>query len=134
MYLLDTNVISETIKKTPHPHVISWLSSINISQFSLSVLTLAEIRKGIEKLADGSKKQTIIQWLENDLVHQFHGRIININQEISEKWGYISSIRTTPAIDALIAATALVTNHRLVTRNEQDFKGIVGLEIINPWC
>lgn len=56
MYLLDTNIISETIKKTPNLQVLSWLSSIESTKFSLSVLTIGEIRKGIEKLNDVGKK------------------------------------------------------------------------------
>ena len=99
----------------------------------LSVLAIAEIRKGIEKLQDATKKQSIIQWLENDLTTKFHGRIIPINQDIAEKWGYLSAYKNIPAIDGLIAATALVFNYKLVTRNIKDFEGIIGLEIINPW-
>ena len=133
MYLLDTNVISETIKKAPHQDVIRWLASVDASQFLLSVLAIAEIRKGIEKLQDATKKQSIIQWLENDLTTKFHGRIIPINQDIAEKWGYLSAYKNIPAIDGLIAATALVFNYKLVTRNIKDFEGIIGLEIINPW-
>lgn len=133
MYLLDTNIISETIKKTPNPQVVSWLSSIEPSKFSLSVLTLGEIRKGIEKLEDEVKKQKILQWLEEDLVKKFYGRIISIDIDIADKWGYISSLQNLSAIDALIAATAIVHNHKLVTRNVKDFSGISGLELINPW-
>ena len=133
MYLLDTNVISETIKKAPNQDVIRWLASVYASQFLLIVLAIAEIRKGIEKLQDATKKQSIIQWLENDLTTKFHGRIIPINQDIAEKWGYLSAYKNIPAIDGLIAATALVFNYKLVTRNIKDFEGIIGLEIINPW-
>ncbi|MGV3740464.1 MAG: PIN domain-containing protein [Gammaproteobacteria bacterium] len=113
MYLLDTNIISETIKKKPNPHVLSWLSSIESSKFFLSVLTMGEIRKGIEKLEDLAKKQKILQWLEEDLVKKFYGRIISIDIDIADKWGYISSLQNLSAIDALIAATAIVHNHRL---------------------
>lgn len=133
-YLLDTNVISETIKKNPDTRVLRWLSSIDSSQFSLSVLTVGEIRKGIERLADGSKKQSIIQWLEVDLMKQFYGRVILIDERVTDKWGYIGSIVTIPAIDALIAASAMVHNLKIVTRHIKDFEKIVGLEIINPWA
>lgn len=133
MYLLDTNVISEIIKKSPDKCVIAWLMSIDSQKFSISVLTLGEIRKGIEKLQDVSRKQKITNWLENDLVNRFYGRIINIDAGIADKWGYITSIRNIPAIDGLIAASAIVHNHKLVTRNIKDFDGISNLEIINPW-
>ena len=132
-YLLDTNVISETIKSSPNPLVIQWLSAINAVKFSISVLTLGEIRKGIEKLQDNVRKQKIIQWLEMDLSERFYGRIIMIDASIAEKWGYISSKRNIPAIDGLIAASALVNNLKLVTRNVKDFVDINELEIINPW-
>lgn len=133
MYLLDTNIVSEATKKTPNKKVIDWLSSIDSHKLFLSVLTLGEIRKGIEKLEDQFKKQKIIQWLEIDLVEGFYGRIIDIDAMISDKWGYISSLQNIPAIDALIAASAIVHNYKLVTRNTKDFEGIVGLELINPW-
>jgi predicted nucleic acid-binding protein len=133
MYLLDTNIISETTKKSPDKNVIAWLSSIDSHTLFLSALTLGEIRKGVEKLFDQHKKQTITQWLEIDLVGLFYGRIINIDASIADKWGYISALANIPAIDGLIAASALVHNYKLVTRNIKDFAGITGLEIINPW-
>jgi predicted nucleic acid-binding protein len=133
MYLLDTNVISEITKKLPNKNVIDWFSSIESHTLFLSVLTLGEIRKGIEKLADQAKKQKITQWLEMDLVKGFAGRIIDIDALISDKWGYICSLKNIPAVDALIAASALVHNYKLVTRNMKDFEGIAGLELMNPW-
>jgi predicted nucleic acid-binding protein len=133
IYLLDTNVISETIKPSPNIQVSTWLSSIHITKFALSVITIGEIRKGVEKIIDQSKKQQIIQWLEIDLVEKFYGRIINIDQKVADKWGYICALNNVPAIDALIAASAMIHNCKLVTRNTKDFNKIVGLEIINPW-
>ncbi len=133
MYLLDTNVISETIKRSPNQKVLSWLSAIDINKFSLSVITLGEIRKGIEKLSDLSQKQKIIQWLETDLTRRFFGRFIPIDECVVEKWGLICSHNSIPAIDGLIAASAMVHNHKLVTRNTKDFASIMGLETINPW-
>lgn len=133
MYLLDTNVISEIVKKVPNQKVLEWLSSIDAKYFYLSVLTLGEIRKGVEKLPEGKRKQQIITWLEIDLLKQFTGRIIDIDSDIADKWGFISSVANIPAIDGLIAASAIVHNHKLVTRNIKDFVSISGLEIINPW-
>lgn len=133
MYLLDTNIISEAIKKSPNKKVIDWLSTLDSQKLFLSVLTLGEIRKGIEKLEDQAKKQKIIQWLEIELIEKFRDRIIMIDPIISDKWGYLTSLNNMPAIDALIAASAIVFNYKLVTRNVKDFRGITGLEIINPW-
>jgi predicted nucleic acid-binding protein len=133
MYLLDTNVISETIKKTPNKQVITWLLGLDGKKFFLSVLTLGEIRKGVEKLQDHSKKQKIIQWLENDLLDKFQGRIIPIDARVADKWGYLCASKNFPAVDSMIAASALVYNFKLVTRNTKDFLGIDSLELINPW-
>ena len=133
MYLLDTNVISETIKKIPNQKVLDFLISIDADKFALSVITLGEIRKVAEKLQDQLKKQKIIYWLEVDLTKRFYEKIINIDSEIADKWGYISSMNNILAIDALIAASAIVHNHKLITRNVKDFETIKGLEVINPW-
>ncbi len=133
MYLIDTNVISESIKKVPNENVKRWLTELDIYKVYISVVTLGEIRKGIEKLDIENKKQKLIQWLEVDLLAQFDGRIVSIDAKIADKWGYICSKGDIPAIDALIAASALVHNFKLVTRNTKDFDKISGLEIINPW-
>lgn len=133
MYLLDTNVISEGTKRKPNENVFRWFSSVEYQSTFLSVLTLGEVRKGIEKLMDERKKQILIQWLEEDLLKQFHGRIISVDAKIADKWGYLQASRTLASIDGLIAATALVHNLKLVTRNTIDFDDIVGIEMINPW-
>ena len=132
-YLLDTNVISETIKRNPNESVISWLNSINANYFCISVLTLGEIRKGAEKLQDISRKQKIVKWLQIDLARDFAERIIAIDEEVADKWGYITSQTNVPAIDGLIGASAIANNLILVTRNSKDFISIPGLELINPW-
>jgi predicted nucleic acid-binding protein len=133
MYLLDTNIISEGTKKTPDHNLLQWLNQVDYRQTYLSVLTLGEIRKGAEKIAEEGKKQRIIQWLESDLLKQFQERIIPIDNRVADKWGYLQHARSMPAIDSLIAATALVNNLKLVTRNTKDFQEILGLELINPW-
>ena len=133
IYLIDTNIISECIKKNPNSKVIDWLKKVDINNCSISVLTLGEIRKGIEKLDCPIKKQKIIQWLETDLLIQFSGRILDIGPKVADKWGYITSFCSIPAIDALIAASALVYNQKIVTRNVKDFENIIGLEVVNPF-
>ncbi len=136
-YLLDTNVISETIKRSPNMLVLEWLSSLEVNKCFLSILTLGEIRKGAEMLESYSKKQRLIHWLEVDLLKKFYGRIIYIDAQVADKWGYICSFvnnsKKISAIDSLIAASAMVHNLKLVTRNIKDFKEFIGLEILNPW-
>ena len=133
IYLLDTNIVSEVFKREPNKNVISWLSSINEIHFCLSVITIGEIRRGAEKLDDSKRKADIIRWLEVDIIDRFAGRIINIDSNVADKWGYISANNNIPAIDGLIAASALVHNLKLVTRNTKDFSSVSGLELINPW-
>jgi predicted nucleic acid-binding protein len=132
-YLLDTNVISETIRKSPDAHVTNWFHAIASNQLYVSVLTLGEIRRGIEKSKDEGRKEFLTAWFENDLMNWFCNRIVSISADVSDKWGYITANGTFPAIDSLIAATALTHNMKLVTRNVADFKSFGGLEIVNPW-
>jgi len=133
MYLLDTNIISETVRQSPSKSLLGWLSSTDSSLFFLSVLTFGEIRKGIEKLDSPSKKQRLTQWLEVDLTREFSGKVLAIDGAIAEKWGTISAHVAIPPIDGLIGASALVHNLTLVTRNTKDFSSIPGIKLINPW-
>lgn len=134
-YLLDTNVISETIKNKPSKNLYEWLKKIPEENLFISVLTLGEIRRGVELLDNIKKKSTLIVWLEKDLRNRFGDRILKIDNIISDRWGYLCaySAKTLPVIDSLIAATALTHNLKLVTRNTKDFTGVQDLELINPF-
>jgi predicted nucleic acid-binding protein len=133
-YLIDTNVICETIKSTPNANVVKWFNSIANEDLYISVLTLGEIRKGLEKINDLDKKRKICLWLEQDLVSWFGERILSINLDVANKWGILctETIKSTPVIDSLIASTALQFDLILVTRNTKDFC-YQGLELINPF-
>lgn len=133
-YLIDTNVISELIKVKQDTQVVQWFNSVTNLDLYLSVLTIGEIRKGIEKIADIRKKEKIRMWLDQELTSWFAGRILPIDQQIANKWGLIQSQsnKVLPAIDSLIAATALHLDLVLVTRNVKDFN-YPGLEVINPF-
>lgn len=134
-YLLDTNVISELVSAKPDVHVIKWINKIPSHTFFLSVLSMGEIRKGIEKINDQKRKQKILLWFEHELPRTFHTRILPITLDISDRWGRLQYQvkRPLPAIDSLLAATALHHDMTLVTRNVKDFCDCLGLEIINPW-
>jgi toxin FitB len=103
----------------------------------LSVITFGELRKGIEKLPDSKKKKELNRWIKEDLNQRFKNRVLNITIEEVNKWGEISAEaekdgKPLSAIDSLIAATALVHDLSVVTRNTQDMEGS-GVEVINPW-
>lgn len=134
-YLIDTNVISELLRAQPHKAVIEWFGEIPSESLYMSALTIGEIRKGLEMLAPSNKKSKLVRWVEEELPSWFEDRILVIDQAVAEKWGYIlaKSEAKVPAIDSLLAATALVHNLKIVTRNTKDFNMFLELEVINPW-
>lgn len=136
-YLLDTNVISELVVKQPHQPVLDWLDAQDANSIYLSVITIGELRKGIEKLPVSSRKSTLQIWLTDDLLARFHGRILSIDVDVMLLWGELtgrlaSTGRPLAALDSLIAALATYHHCTLVTRNEPDFIG-TGVAIYNPW-
>ncbi|WP_369601101.1 type II toxin-antitoxin system VapC family toxin [Hahella sp. SMD15-11] len=133
-YLIDTNVLSELRRKEPNPGVVAWFEERPATILYVSVLTLGEIRKGIKALGKSQRKLKLLDWLETELPAFFAGRILPINDEVADRWGRLlaSAGRPLPAIDSLLAATALTYGLALVTRNVDDFPH-PGLEIINPW-
>jgi len=136
-YLLDTNVISELIARRPNQKVVEWLDSLDPDTIYLSVITIGEIRKGIEKLPPSKRKDAIQVWMETDLLFRFQGRIIDITADIMLIWGKLTGRlenegKPLAALDGLIAATTLQGMFRLVTRNESDFQH-TGIMLINPW-
>jgi tRNA(fMet)-specific endonuclease VapC len=136
-YLLDTNVISELVAKRPDPRVVQWVDSLDPDSIYLSVITIGELRRGIEKLLDSKRKETLRDWLNDDVLIRFSGRILVIDVPVMLTWGELTGRlertgKPLPAIDSLIAALALHHNCTLVTRNEDDFKE-AGITIVNPW-
>jgi len=136
-YLLDTCVISELIKPEPHSGVFDWLNSQNEEDIYLSVLTIGEIQKGITKLTDSPKKKILQKWMDSDLQQRFDDRIINISNEIALCWGKIQGEaeqkgRKMSVIDSLIAATGIVYDCVIVTRNVADIE-TSGCRLFNPW-
>lgn len=133
-YLLDTNIISELRRKKPNAGVLNWFEKKPASTLFLSVLTLGELRKGIECLTDVNKKVALLDWLESDLANFFSGRILPIDQKISDRWGRLlaNAGRPIPAIDSLIGSTAAHHEMTLVTRNTKDFIHL-GIDVVNPW-
>jgi len=127
-YLLDTCVISELVAKQPNPRVLEWIDTIDSEGIDISVITVGEITKGIEKLPSSKRRQELSDWLENELLIRFQDNLIELDVDILIQWGKLNarleiSGQRAPAIDSLIAATALEHELILVTRNESDFAG-----------
>lgn len=136
-FLLDTNVVSEWVKPHPNPGVVSWLGEVDEEQVFISVVTIGELRHGIEGMQTGARRNRLDHWLTDDLPLRFERRILAVEERIADTWGKImvksrKGGRRMAAMDALIAATALVHNLKLVTRNVSDF-AMVGTVIVNPW-
>ena len=135
-YLLDTCAIS-ALRGTIPPHIRTWFSDKKRDQFFVSVVTLAEIEDGIERLPDSKKKKDLREWLNGPLYNQFAGRFIPIDEAIAIAWGQLNARLTKNgynvyAQDIYLAATAEVHKLEIVTLNVKDFKH-TGVTIINPW-
>lgn len=136
-YLLDTNVVSEFRRLEPNPGVLDWLNRVNPETVYLSVITIGEVKKGIEKLTDEARQRSLQGWLENDLLARFHQRIVSLDTDVLLVWGSLAARlerdgTPMPAIDALLAASAVHGDFTLVTRNEADFAR-AGVKLLNPW-
>ena len=136
-FLLDTNVISELVKPKPEPKVTRWIDGTDESLLCLSVLSLGEIRKGIASLPNASRRVSLEAWLDHDLVLRFAGRILEIDQAVTDRWGRMAAKALAakspiPVVDGLLAATAVQHNLTLVTRNTKDV-AVTGVAVFNPW-
>ena|SRR5689334_15527952 len=136
-YLLDTCVVSEFAAKQPSEKVASWLAKLDPESVYISVVTLGEIQKGIDKLPASKRKEALRAWLKDDLLIRFRGRLLPLEVGEMLTWGtLISRVEAKglpmPLIDSLIAATALHHDLVLVTRDEDDFSPS-GASIVNPW-
>ena len=136
-YLLDTCVISELVKKEPHPSVIRWMDAGDESNMYLSVLTLGELIKGITKLPDGDRREKLQSWVSNDLAQRFGPRLLEIDAEVSMAWGTLLGEaerrgEKLPVVDSLIAISANVHGLIVATRNVKDMERCQA-KVFNPW-
>ncbi len=137
-FLLDTMTVSEGSKPQPDTSVAAWLEAQSIDVCYISVLTLGEIRFGIERLPNASARRGVIsQWVHDTLLPTFGNRILAFDAEAALVWGSIVAASlgrglTIPTVDAQIAATARVHDLTLVTRNTRHFAA-TGVRIIDPW-
>lgn len=133
-YLLDTNVISETVRAAPDPRVMRWLDSLEPEQLYVSVLSLGEIRKGALAVADKRRRDKLLAWLHNKLPEWFENRVLPVDAGVSERWADLLAKAGTPlpAIDSLLAATAAHAGLVVATRNVRDFERL-DVKVLNPW-
>jgi predicted nucleic acid-binding protein len=133
-YLIDTNIISE-LRKGPRcdVNVSKWYASVADKEIFLSTLVLGEIRKGVElaRSRDAAKALALERWLQQ-VTTAFQGRVLAIDEAVSDQWGRMSAIRPIPVIDGLLAATAMTHGLTLVTRNYHDVAGL-GAAVFNPF-
>ena len=134
-YLVDTNVLLELRRREPNPNVVNWLERRPATTLYLSVLTLGELRRGIEALPESARKRRLVDWLDVELPGFFAGRVLSIDARVADRWGHLlaQAGRPVPDIDSLLAATALTHGLTLVTRNLRDFQ-YPGLAVIDPWA
>lgn len=136
-FLLDTNVVSEWVKPQPDVGVVRWLSEVDEDRTCISVITLAELRRGIERLPSGRRRDRLDSWLSEELRLRFEDRVLPIGSSVADAWGRLvarraMSGRPIGVMDAFIAATALVHDLTVVTRNGADF-AVSLTRVINPW-
>jgi predicted nucleic acid-binding protein len=135
MYLLDTNVVSELRKtKTGNPKVLAWAKQFSPSTLFLSVVSTLELETGILLIErrDEIQGARLRSWFETQLLPTFDGRILPVDTPVARRATAMQVPAPCSDRDALIAATALVHNMTVVTRNVKDFEP-TGAAIINPW-
>ena len=132
-YLLDTNVVSELRRRSPHPNVSAWFDSVPASRLYLSVLVLGEIVQGVERLRtrDPARAQSFDVWLTT-LRRNYRDHIVGVDEAVAAQWGRLNASHPVPVIDGLLAATALVHGWTLVTRNVADVAR-TEVNVLNPF-
>ena len=132
-YLLDTNLISETRKLRADAGVIAFLAAADGAGLFLSVLTLGELRKGVEarRRNDAATAARLEAWVD-DIETIFADRVLPVDAAAARLWGELSARRSLPVIDTLIAATAISRGLTLVTRNTRDV-AITSVPLFDPW-
>jgi toxin FitB len=136
-YLLDTCIIAELISSAPDPALVRWVDAQPEETIFISVATLGEIKSAVDRIESAPKRVLLNDWLTNDLLIRFAGRISEINVGVTLKWGEVSAQiqslgRTVTVVDTLNLAIALINDHTLVTSNLSIFEN-TGVRLINPF-
>ncbi len=136
-FLLDTNAVSEWVKPRPNAGLIRWMEAADEDRVFLSVISLAELRYGVERMDAGTRRNRLEQWLLRELPLRFEGRILPVDHRIAEAWGRTVSQcealgRPVGAMHAFLSATAEIHRLTLVTRNVSAFPALKA--VMNPWA
>lgn len=137
-YLLDTNVLSEATRPHPDARVAAWINARPSLVLFVSIVSIAEIRKGILLLPEGRKRAKLQSWLESELLPAFSSRVIPLGEVEMNEWAALQTDaekngHRLPVVGSLIAATARCHGLALATRNIDDFRNC-GLSVHNPWA
>lgn len=132
-YLFDTNVVSELRRPRPDPNVLAFHEWLDDEAMFLSVMTIGELLRGAElkMRRDAGEAQALKRWV--DVVERsFANHLLDVDRDVADLWGRLSAQRTRPVVDTLIAATAIVHDLTLATRNVADVRD-TGVRLVNPW-
>ncbi|WP_192180334.1 PIN domain-containing protein [Mesorhizobium amorphae] len=135
--LLDTNVLSEVTRPAPNARVLEWLDGLDEDRSFISVVSMAEIRRGVALMDEGRKRDALAEWLARDLPQRFEQRVLSVDEPVALAWGDLMGLakrrgRGLSSMDGMIAATAIAQELTLATRNTKDFEGF-GIELFDPW-
>ncbi|MBL9153888.1 MAG: type II toxin-antitoxin system VapC family toxin [Verrucomicrobiales bacterium] len=135
-FLVDTNILCERLKRSPSDRVVEWIAR-HESEIFVSVITIAEIRRGIERLpADSNRRNELQSWL-GSVCQALRGNILSVNRAVAHVWGQMQAELDKQGVllstfDGLIAATAIRYDMPVVTRNVRNFK-LAPVKVINPF-
>ena len=136
-WLLDTNVVSESVRPGADRRLLTWMAARSPEQLALSIITLAELRAGVSLIEDAQKRSTYSRWIDSELTKEFDSRLLPLTLEILTDWLLLARQlerrgRPRSAPDLLIAATARIHDLILVSRNVKHFAG-TGVILYDPW-
>lgn len=129
--------LSEVTRPAPDARVLEWLDKLDEDRSFISVVSIAEIRRGVALMGEGRKREALAEWLARDLPQRFEQRVLPVDEPVALAWGDLMGLakrrgRGLTSMDGLIAATAIAQELTLATRNMKDFEGF-GIELFDPW-
>ena len=135
-FLLDTCVLSELVKAEPDAQVLRWFEASKAYELWVSAMTLAELHRGVTRLAPSKRQLDLALWVKN-LETGFEDRVLSFDSKAAKVWAEMTSVaeaqgKPMASFDSIIAATARANGCKLVTRNVKDFNH-AGIELLNPW-